>query len=406
MLRIVRTPELRLFSLVEDDQVSGIHPEVLRFVSEVCTFYKRDYNVFSNKVKLKKSTLAYFPPERNNAVLIPNGFLVKLIEHLQSAGIAFDIQDSYPKLHTDLAAAKSKFSFRAHQEECLEAVLASVNSLAGGGLVVAPPAFGKTYLIASICAAFPDAKIHVISRRRDIVISTFDFLQRHLASVGIVTSGKYLKDRRIIVFTIDSLFGEELDADLVILDEIHELVTDRYFELLAAYGCPKIGLTATPDTRFDNLHKRIAALVGDPIYVVDFDEAVKSGLVVPIVVQWCDVLIAPGEIRYDGMRDRSQAVWSNEKRNQRIAEVAKEFFNLGQQTLILVTTIEHAYGIHKYLPEFDLCYAGTSSEGYSANYPPMTNKRRDELRRAFTAGELKGVIATGVWSTGVSFTEF
>jgi len=403
MLRILRTPDLRLFVLVSCDAPEKLHPEVLRFVQESCTFYKRDYNVFNNKVKVKRSTLAYFSSD--SSVLIPCGFLPGLVDHLTSAGVNFVLEDKYPRLRSDLDAAKSKFSFRAHQEECLTAIVNSVNSIAGGGLVVAPPAFGKTFLIASTCVAFPDAKIHVVSRRRDVVMSIFDFLQRNLASVGIVTSGKHLRDRRIIVYTIDSLFGEAMDADLVILDEIHELVTDRYFELLAEYGCPKIGLTATPDTRFDNLHKRITAIVGDPIYTVDFDEAVKSGLVVPIVVQWFDVPIAPGEIVYNGMRDRSRAVWSNEKRNERIASIARQFFNLNQQTLILVTTIEHAYSLHKHLPEFSLCYAGTSGEGYSSDYPPMTSKRRDELRRAFVSGQLRGVIATGVWSTGVSFTE-
>ena len=402
MITIRRTPDLCSFILIEDSETT-LDPYVLNFINQWCSFYKRDYDVFKRKIKLTRIPMAHFLGD--NRVLIPAGYFLSLLDYLNRNARPYTIHCTVPPLKPDIEAAKKKISFRPYQEQCLEAIAYALERDGNiGGLVVAPPAFGKTYLIGAICAAFPEARVFVVSRRRDVILNCFDYLSKIVDSVGIVTTGKHLRNRRVMLYTIESLWGEDTSPELMILDEIHELVTDRYFSLLMEFCCPKIGLTATPDTRFDNLHKRIEALVGRCIFEVTYEDAVDANLVVPIVVQWLDPPVKSG-VTYESIRDRSAAIWSNDERNKYIADVAREFYKEGQQVLILVTTIEHAFGLHKYLPEFEVCYSGSSREGYTDKYPRMSSKKRDELRERFSKGDLKAVIATGVWAVGVSFND-
>ena len=104
-------------------------------------------------------------------------------------------------------------------------------------------------------------------------------------------------------------------------------------------------------------------------------------------------------------------IWRNQYRNAVIAHTVQQHSD-EDQVLILVETIEHAVHLHQFLPEYELCYAEMELEDldrYKRNgmlpedYEPMTAERRSELRIAFENHEVKKVIATDVWSTGVSF---
>ena len=133
---------------------------------------------------------------------------------------------------------------------------------------------------------------------------------------------------------------------------------------------------------------------------------------VPIRVRWLDVR---GESPCAGMVEVQRArwgLWRNERRNSIISAEAKTFGD-DEQVLIMVTTFEHAVHLKQHLPDFTLCYAERSDDTafdryvkagmLSADEPKMTVQRRAQLREDFTSGKLKKVIATDVWSTGVSF---
>jgi len=81
--------------------------------------------------------------------------------------------------------------------------------------------------------------------------------------------------------------------------------------------------------------------------------------------------------------------------------------------LILVDTLEHAVNLKALLPDFDLVYASAEEQDLRRykrdgliddTFPTMTKQRRKQMKEDYERGELKKVIATGVWAVGVDFT--
>ncbi len=307
-----------------------------------------------------------------------------------------------------------RMELKARQDECLAAVIE--NEM---GLVVAPTGFGKSYLFGAICLAFPKAKIHVVTKRRDVVKRLYRHLIRYIPNVGQVGAGKR-RFERVTVVTADSLHRVDHtpmhEADIVLFDEVHEAMAPTYIEQLARYQRARMyGFTATPEGRFDNAHYRIEGLFGPRIFTMTYPEAVELKLVVPVKVEWLPVHMErnPCGDMSDTRKER-WGIWQNDYRNAKIAEKANSFA-ADEQTLILVRSVEHAIHLKLHLPNYRLCYDKIDEAEYR-NYvrnelldpedePMMTSYRRDKMQMDFEAGTLKKVIATDVWSTGVDFPQ-
>ena len=305
-----------------------------------------------------------------------------------------------------------RFNFRPQQESCLVQV-----AMHEYGVIDAVPAFGKMWVIWMICCLYPKAVIDIVTKRKDVVESMRLLGTRFCADVGQVGGGKKSRSR-VTVYTADSLHHSDYTADILLADEVHELMTDRYAELLGRYHRARMfGFTASKDTRADNAHHRMEAIFGPTIFKLTHPRAVELDLVVPIRVLWQDVPMA-----YDPIQNLSEltaqkraAIWRNDTRNMIIADVAREVLAADNQVLILVDTIDHALHLRKYIPDFELCYSEAALSDQAkvnryinwhlleADEPQMTSQRRDTLRRQFERRELLGVIATGVWAVGVSF---
>ena len=307
----------------------------------------------------------------------------------------------------------SQFQFRPGQEDCLRML-----ALHDMGVVDAVPAFGKMWLIAMLCALYPHAKIDVVTYRKDVADSIYQLLTKYIPAIGRVGGGR-TSPALVTVYTAGSLQRARMDADILIADEVHELCTDKKMEFLTAYDYARMyAFTASRNTRTDNDWHRIEMVFGPTIYTMDYPTAEGLGLVASVMVQWLEIPAA-GEDPIAGYEDpvaqKRHGIWRNDIRNQKIAQVSHDLKNSGLQVLILVDTIDHALHLRRYLPDFELCYAEGSmdaqKEGYYRSHglmqsgePEMTTERREELRARFERRELTGVIATGVWAVGVSFT--
>jgi superfamily II DNA or RNA helicase len=343
------------------------------------------------------------------------GYIPRILRTAQELGCTVDIQDLTPEgsntpgaYETDWENVHDRVQFRVRQEECLRAVADNP-----GGIIKAPPAFGKSHLIAAIAILYPRAKIHVVIKRRDLVERTVRTLRGVLPQVGVVRGGEY-KPSRVTVFTAASLHRSEGDADILICDEVHELMSPSYSEALArTYKFSRnFGLSATPEGRADNADAKLEYLFGPLIFDMPWQEATELGLIVPIEARWVPIRMArnPAQGRKDVAKKR-WGIWRNEYRNAVIGHTVRQHGD-DEQVLILVETIEHAVNLWQRLPEYELCYAEMEMddlERYKRNgllpesYEPMTGEKRSALRVAFENHEVKKVIATDVWSTGVSF---
>lgn len=343
------------------------------------------------------------------------GYVPRIVETLRKAGCTLSFQDLSPPptrsdcYTQDWEGLRQVITFRARQDECVQSI---VNN--PGGIVKAPTGFGKTHTIAALGMLYPQARIHVIIKSVDVAERTVRRLTAFMPNIGQIGGGKHYWGR-ITVITADSLHLSDFDADFVFCDEVHQLASETYSAHLGKYRHARIyGFSATPYARMDGAHARLECLCGPTIFEMSYAEAVALGLVVPIRVGWIPVRseFNPAKDR-SGVSRKRWGIWRNEFRNQAIADKARGYAG-DVQVLALVETVEHAIHLWRHMPEFALCYGDRDEKEIRSykksgllpeNYQYIDGFRRQQMRRAFEGGQLKKVIATDVWQTGVDFEQ-
>jgi superfamily II DNA or RNA helicase len=349
-----------------------------------------------------------------------SGYLDRVYTILKRAGFAIDFQDITPMgprpraLEADWLRVMKRYEFRIKQWEILDAVARRIaKSL--GGVVQVPPGVGKSYLFAAYGLLYPQARIAITAPDIDNCRKTHAHMLKYLPSVGIVGGGAR-QHRRVTVYTLGSLHHCDDDVDLLLVDEAHKYMAEKASGVLgrAAPRAVRVAFTATPEGRMDGGDAKMECLFGPVIYKMTWQEATELALIVPIEVRWLPVELpfdqASPAAGHQGVFKKKFGIWTNTFRNRVIATAAR--LHEDDQVLIMVASIEHAVHIRKQLPEFELCY-GNHDEAKFAKYEkgghitegfiPVDPERREQMRQAFEAGTLKKVIATDIWSTGVSF---
>lgn len=330
-----------------------------------------------------------------------------------------DAPESHPRpdrFTVDWDRLFEKMELRVKQDE----MLASFETR-WHGLVDVPTAVGKTFTMAGYALAHPKARIHVVTEGIDIVNSIQRHLTKYVPNVGMVGGGK-CNFGRVTVISSDSLHkvAEGFDdprskksPDVVFFDEVHKAAAPTIISQLARYrNCKMYGLSANVGDRFDGADKQLEGLFGEVIFSMTYQEAEALGLVAPVRVEWVKMDFEPDSDldKKKGTQLDKWGLWRNEERNRRFAERMNQF-DSDTQVLVMVATVEHAVALKQFMPEFKLCY--DQCKNYSVyvrngllnpdDEPLMTPARREQMRQQFEVGTLKKVIATDVWSTGVSF---
>jgi superfamily II DNA or RNA helicase len=355
--------------------------------------------------------------DRYGRMVCGAGLQPRITGILEACGCGVEVEDISPthprpdRYTEDWDNVVRNFTFKPKQDVALVQLASRPR-----GIIDAPTGFGKTFLFKAIALLYPRSKIVITTRRKDLVEGTRIHLSKDIPNVGQVGGGVY-RTGRVTVCTADSLHRlNPDDVDILVGEEVHELAAASYSAELAKFKYARMyGFTATPTGRMDRADMKLESLFGPVIFSMTYQEAVRLGLVVPIRVRWIDVRLPDNPVgdRVDIPRLR-HGIWRNQARNECIAQAAREF-GPDEQVLIMVTTFDHAVHLRQHLPDFALCYAERSDEESFDRFvkngmlpesePIMTSARRTELRKAFERGELKKVIATDVWSTGVSFND-
>lgn len=304
-----------------------------------------------------------------------------------------------------------KLEFRARQEECLNTI-----ARVPCGIIKAVTGFGKTTLIGAAALLFPDARIDVVTKSVDVAERIVRSLRRFVPKVGMIGDGVKRRER-VTVITAGSLAHADGDADFLFADEVHQLATINFSTTLASrYRYSRnFGLSATPYARMDNAHEVLEPLFGPMVFELTYQQAVELGLVVPVRVKWLPIRLShnPAERFKNRVARKRYGIWTNHERNRMIADAVREYPET-HQILILVETIEHAVYLGAQLPEFTLVYSNMAPYNCSTykkmgllpkDYKPISDIQKHNYRDQFERGELRRVIATDVWATGVDFEQ-
>lgn len=376
--------------------------------------YERSHDGSARNVDVEFKQL--YTVDEHGRIVCPHGFLRRMLRLATELGYPVDFHDVTPPrprpgcYEPDWDSVRRRFQFRPRQEECLRAIADSPN----GGLVEAVTGFGKMVMMAMTCCLYPRAEFDLTVKSADLAKKTQVFMSRWLPSVGLTGAGSRTRGR-VTVYTADSLHHCPFDADFLIGDEVHQLLADSHSAELSRSEFPRrLAFTASPEGRSDGTDIRLEAFFGNRIFHITYQEAVDLGLVVPIRVEWSDVRLTANPCAgMAGPTKEKRGIWTNDARNRVIAQRANEF-GPGEQVQILVRTIEHAVHLRQHLPDYTLVYGDmeqmdriryTRQGLLPADEPLMTPARRDMLRKQFEAGDLKKVISTSVWATGIDPTQ-
>ncbi len=131
------------------------------------------------------------------------------------------------------------------------------------------------------------------------------------------TGRVYVSTYPTMMGLIDDTKGDEARFgvgyfDLIIIDEAHRSVYQKYGAIFEYFDSLLVGLTATPREQVDkNTYKLFGLPPGDPTDAYELDTAVRDGFLVPPSVIQVDLKFPREGIDYDSLSEAEQDEWES-----------------------------------------------------------------------------------------------
>jgi type I restriction enzyme R subunit len=142
----------------------------------------------------------------------------------------------------------------------------------------------------------------------------------HAAPVNLLTDKD--KEGRVFVSTYPTMIGliDEMQNgvrrfgaghfDLIIIDEAHRSIYQKYRAIFEYFDAPLVGLTATPKNEIDrDTYSLFELQKGVPTDEYDLDVAVSDKFLVPFQAWSIDLKFPTQGIKYDDLSDEEKAEW-------------------------------------------------------------------------------------------------
>lgn len=217
---------------------------------------------------------------------------------------------------------------RHYQEASIRRIAEEFNNNQRKALIVMATGAGKTRTVIALCDLLQRCnwvkRVLFLADRVALVKQAANAFKRHLpdsSPVNLVTD-KTDTASRVYLSTYPTMMNliNDMDAglrrfgvghfDLVVIDEAHRSVYQKYGAIFEYFDSYLIGLTATPKSEVDkNTYGLFDLEKGVPTYSYELDEAVSDGFLVPSVN-----IEVPGKfqregIKYDELSDEEKEEW-------------------------------------------------------------------------------------------------
>jgi superfamily II DNA or RNA helicase len=327
----------------------GLTTPLINFMKEELNFVN---SAFFIKKKLGKSTFEaerYFKlvEETENEIIIPRGFIGKLLRFCKESNIEYDFQDRR-KLKEPVS-----FSFnatlRSHQNKVNESV-----SKKDFGIIVAPPGSGKTMMGLKIIAEKKQPALIIVHRKQLLAqwterVQAFLGIPKH--EIGIIGKGNAKIGKLITIATIQSLPKQiektQNQFGTILVDECHHIPAGTFrstIEKLETYYL--YGLTATPFRKYND-DKLIFAFLGDIITEVSTHE-IENYKHAQIIVR-NTTLDIPFNSKTDNFETLSKIFIHDSERNKLILNDIKSELAKGKRVAIITERKEHIDALYLFL---------------------------------------------------------
>lgn len=324
-----------------------INSHAIPFV--LINFLKEELN-FANSafiIKKKSGRSTFETPrffklidETENEILIPRGFIGKLLRFCRETQVAHDFVDNRCKL--PIIQFSFNAALRKHQ---INAVAAVENK--DFGVIVAPPGTGKTVIGLKIIADKQQPALIVVHRKQLLdqwVERIESFLGIPKKEIGIIGQGKArLGVSTITVATIQSLPKHiETIQDkfgTILIDECHHIPAESYRTTVGKLNSVYCyGLTATPFRKYND-DKLIFTYLGDIITEIrpeEIEDYKRANIIVRNTT-----LHVPYNSKTDSFETLSQILIHDTARNRLIVDDVSAELNQGKKAVIITERKEH-----------------------------------------------------------------
>jgi type I restriction enzyme R subunit len=233
----------------------------------------------------------------------------------------------------DVTTVKDDIAGRYYQRRAIGSIAAQFANARRKALLVMATGTGKTRTAIALVDVLQRAgwvkRALFLADRRQLVKQACSAFKEHLpesSPVNLVTE----KDTggRVYVCTYPTLMGliDETDTgrgggearfgighfDLVIIDEAHRSVYQKYGAIFRYFDSLLVGLTATPREEVDrNTYDLFELEPGVPTDAYELEKAVTDGFLVPPRVQQVDLRFPREGIDYDALSDEEKAQWES-----------------------------------------------------------------------------------------------
>ena len=258
--------------------------------------------------------------------------------------LELNIQRRNSKIPLHQIDVNANITDRYYQIEAIKAVANRMEAHFRGALLVMATGTGKTRTAASLVDVFTKAnwakRILFLADRTALVKQAKDNLNDYLPHIPSVNLLQEKEDQTSrLVFstyqTMINLIDKEVDGnqrkygvghfDVVIFDEIHRSVYNKYKAVFNYFDAYKIGLTATPkDTTDKNTYELFDLSEGNPTYNYDLDKAVEDGYLVPYKSYSVSTHFQRNGIKYHELSDEEKREYEEKFGDPETGEIPDE----------------------------------------------------------------------------------
>ena len=370
---------------------SRITPALKQFLREELNLTNSEFFIKKNAGKKTWGTQRFFNliGEKENEVVLPRGFIGKLLRYCQRENIAYHFQDERKKL------TSITFQSTIHLLEHQKLALAST-SKKDFGVIAAPPGSGKTIIGLKIIEEKKQPSL-IIVHRKQILEQWMERIQTFLGipkkDIGIIGSGKLKIGEAITVAMILSLgkaIQKEENQDIinhfgtVILDECHHIPAKSFRETISQLRpYYQYGLTATPFRKGSD-GKLIFLYLGEKIAEIK-PEQIESYKAPQIIIRKTTFDV-PFNPKTDEFETLSAILIHDTSRNNIILHDIKYEISRGNKLIIITERVDHIRTLYQHLKSYAEVITLSGQD---------TEKNRKIKWRELEAGRYQVLLTTG-----------
>lgn len=332
-------------------QHDGLTTPLINFLKEELNFANSEFFIKKKSGKNTFGTERYFKlvEETENEIIIPRGFVGKLLRFCKEQNLDFDFQDN--------RKLKEKFPYtfnatlKNHQQKVVETVAKK-----DFGVIVAPPGSGKTIIGLKIIAEKKQPALIVVHRKQLLEqwqerVQVFLGIPKH--EIGIIGQGKTKIGKQITIATIQSLSKQieqiQNQFGTILVDECHHIPAETFRNTIEKLNTFYLyGLTATPFRKYND-DKLIFAFLGDIISEVASNE-IENFKHAQIIVRNTDLHV-PFNSKTDNFETLSKILVHDSERNKLILNDIKNELSKGKRIAIITERKEHIDTLYLFLKQ-------------------------------------------------------